>query len=129
MASWGIDLALLNSIFALNVFAATRIGGDQSWSETLAAASSLWVALAGVLAIAWSWAFVAFCGRTPGMAVTGQRLQAVAGGRPTPSRALVRAVLAVAFAAPGLFGFVLALFDARGQTLHDKVCRCVTVVD
>jgi hypothetical protein len=28
-----------------------------------------------------------------------------------------------------VFGFVLALFDARGQTLHDKVSRCVTVVD
>src|SRR6267143_1038313 len=28
-----------------------------------------------------------------------------------------------------LFGFVLALFDLRGQTLHDKLCRCVAVVD
>jgi len=29
----------------------------------------------------------------------------------------------------GMFGFVLALFDLRGQTLHDKLCGCVAIVD
>ena len=126
-SAWAIDLTLLASVFAAHVLAATR--GQADWADALARAAWVWAALAAVLAIAWSWVFVAFCGRTPGMAATGQRVQAAQGARPTPARALVRAVLAVAFAAPGLFGFVLALFDARGQMLHDKLCRCVTVVD
>ena len=63
------------------------------------------------------------------MALAGLRVRTAEGKAPRPSRALVRALLAVLFAAPGLFGFLLALFDARGETLHDKLCRCVTVVD
>jgi uncharacterized RDD family membrane protein YckC len=129
LSAWAIDLLLLASMFAADVLAATHVGAARNWSDALAGAAWLWVAWAAVLAVAWSWVFVACCGRTPGMAATRVRVQAAEGGRPTPMRALVRAVLAVACAAPGLFGFVLALFDARGQMLHDKLCRCVTVVD
>jgi len=50
------------------------------------------------------------------------------GGSPTPVAALARALLSVVSAA-GLFGFVLALFDRRAQTLHDKLCRCLVIVD
>jgi uncharacterized RDD family membrane protein YckC len=129
LCAWAVDLALLGSTVAANLLAATSIAGQRGWSEALAAAAWLWVALAAVLAIAWSWIFIALCGRTPGMAVAGFRVQAAQGGRPAPACALLRAVLALVFAAPGVFGFVVALFDPRGQTLHDKVSRCVTVVD
>ncbi len=129
LCAWSVDLALLGSTVVANLLAATSIAGQRGWSEALAAAAWLWVALAAVLAIAWSWIFVALCGRTPGMAVAGLRVQAAQGGRPAPARALLRAILALLFAAPGVFGFVVALFDPRGQTLHDKVSRCVTVVD
>ncbi len=128
LSAWAVDLALLSSLFAGNVLFAAR-SGRQDCSEVLAGAAWLWIALLAVLAVAWSWVFIAFCGRTPGMAVTGQRLQTLQGGRPAPARAFVRAVLAVGCAVPGLFGFVLALFDPRGQTLHDKLSRCLSVVD
>jgi uncharacterized RDD family membrane protein YckC len=130
LTAWILDLALLSALFLANLLAASRLGGrPEDLAGVLGAAPALWASLAALLAVAWSWIFVALCGRTPGMAVTGQRLQLEQGGRPTPARALVRAVLALAFALPGMFGFVLALFDARGRTLHDKVCRCISVVD
>jgi uncharacterized RDD family membrane protein YckC len=77
----------------------------------------------------WSWMFVALWGRTPGMALTGQRLRKLDGARPGPLAAFVRAVLAVLSGALGLFGFLLALFDRREQTLHDKLCGCLVLVD
>jgi len=63
------------------------------------------------------------------MAFTGQRLRTLEGQPLEPIVAFARALLAVFSGALGLFGFVLALFDLRGQTLHDKLCRCVAVVD
>jgi uncharacterized RDD family membrane protein YckC len=129
LTAWAIDLALLAGLAGANLLAAARLGGRPDLAGVLGAAPWLWLSLVAVLAVAWSWIFVALCGRTPGMAVTGQRLQLVQGGRPTPARALVRAILALLFALPGMFGFVLALSDARGRTLHDRLCRCVCVVD
>ena len=58
-----------------------------------------------------------------------QRLRTLRGPPPGPVVAFVRALLAVACSVPGLFGFALALFDRRGQTLQDKLCGCVVVVD
>lgn len=129
LTAWTIDASLLAGLACANLLAAARLGGRPDLAGLLGAAPWLWLSLVAVLAVAWSWIFVALCGRTPGMAVTGQRLQLARGGRPTPARALVRAALALLFALPGMFGFVLALFDARGRTLHDRVCRCVSVVD
>ena len=40
-----------------------------------------------------------------------------------------RALLSLPSAFLGFSGFTLALFDARGQTLHDKLCRCVVRID
>jgi uncharacterized RDD family membrane protein YckC len=128
LLAWAVDLALLAAMLGGNLAIAARLSG-RDLAGTLGAATWLWLSLAAVLAVAWSWICVASCGRTPGMAVTGQRLQLAEGGRPTPARALVRALLALVFALPGMFGFVLALFDARRQTLHDKLCGCTSVVD
>jgi hypothetical protein len=93
------------------------------------ASPALWLGAGAVLALAWSWIFVAVWGRTPGMALTGQRLRMLDGTSPGPLLAFGRSVLALASAAFGSFGFVLALFDRRRQTLHDKVLRCVAIVD
>jgi len=128
LLGWGVDLALLASLLAGYVLAASRMSG-QDFAGALDSGGLLWVALAGALAVAWSWSFIGLCGRTPGMAVTGQRLQALRGGSPGPGRALVRALLAVALATPGLFNFAVALFDSRGRTLHDRLCGCSSVVD
>jgi len=126
---WAIDLGLLVSLLAVHVDLAARVGGAPQRLSLVLAAPLLWLALGCGLALAWSWTFVALWGRTPGMALTGQRLRMLHGGAPSPVTAFVRALLAVLCGAPGLFGFVVALFDARGQTLHDKLCRCVAIVD
>ena len=120
---------MLVSLLAAHVDLAARIGGAPQHLSLVLAAPVLWLALGCGLALAWSWTFVALWGRTPGMALTGQRLRMLHGGALGPLAALVRALLAVLCGAPGLFGFVVALFDARGQTLHDKLCRCVAIVD
>lgn len=130
IAGWCVDSSLLAAVLAAHAFAAGRLtDSTRYWLDFLLSAPLLWGSLAACHAVAWSWLFVALCGRTPGMAVTGQRLQSLRGGSPRPLTAFVRAAFAVASACAGLFGFVLALFDRRGQTLHDKLCRCVAIVD
>ena len=130
LAGWTIDLALLGMLFSAHVVLAARLAGaPRPGLGLVLAAPWLWAGLGAVLALAWSWLFVTLWSRTPGMALTGQRLRLLHGGVPTPLAAFARALLAVLCAAPGLFGFALALFDGRGQTLHDKLCRCVVIVD
>jgi len=130
LAGWSADLALLALLFSVHLVLAIRIAGDpRSALGILLAAPWLWLALGAGLAVAWSWVFVALWGRTPGMALTGQRLRLLRGGAPTPVGAFVRAVLAVLSGGPAFFGFALGLFDPRGQTLQDKLCGCVAVVD
>jgi len=130
LIGWAIDLPLLLALVAAHVFlAVTILDVRGGWLEVALAAPSLWLAAGALLAVAWSWIFVALWGRTPGMALTGQRLRTLRGAAPGPAVAFVRALLAVACSAPGLFGFLLALFDRRGQTLQDKLCGCVVVVD
>src|SRR5216684_2922233 len=95
---------------------------------SLQLAALLWLAgRSRWLAIAWSWFFVSLGGCTPGMMLLDQRLETLHGDPLTPAEALGRALLAVPSFALGLFGFTLALFDARGQTLHDKLSGCVVV--
>jgi len=130
IAGWAIDLSFLALLLAAHILAAARVGGIlRSAPELLLGAPALWIAVGAALALAWSWVFVSLWGRTPGMAFTGQRLRTLEGQPLEPIVAFARALLAVFSGALGLFGFVLALFDLRGQTLHDKLCRCVAVVD
>lgn len=130
LAGWSIDLALVAALLAGHVWLAGNLSGETAyWLDMVLALPLLWASLAACLALGYSWGFVALCGRTPGMALTGQRLRSLHGDAPTPLLAFARALLSVVSAALGLFGFVLALFDARGQTLHDKLCRCVVLVD
>src|SRR5438067_12938332 len=130
IAGWTIDLVFLGLLLAAHIFAAANGGGIlRSPPQLLLGAPALWIAVGAALALAWSWVFVSLWGRTPGMAFTGQRLRTLEGQPLEPIVAFARALLAVFSGALGLFGFVLALFDLRGQTLHDKLCRCVAVVD
>jgi resuscitation-promoting factor RpfA len=129
-AGWSIDLALVAALVAGHVWLAGSICGETGyWLDLVLRFPLLWASLGGCVALAWSWGFVALCGRTPGMALTGQRLRSLRGDAPSPLLAFARALLSVVSAGLGLFGFLLALFDARGQTLHDKLCRCVAIVD
>ena len=129
LAGWAIDLAGIATWLVLQLVSSARLAAGRSLSETVLVTPGPWLGAAAVLALAWSWIFVALWGRTPGMALTGQRLHTLDGPAPGLLTAFVRAVLSLFSASLGLSGFVLALFDPRRQTLHDKLCRCVAVVD
>jgi uncharacterized RDD family membrane protein YckC len=124
LVAFAVDGALLASLFA--ALSALALWNNPYAVDQLRAQARLFAALFLLLAVAYSWFFVALAGKTPGMAAAGLRLRTLDGRDPTPQEALARALLAL-FSLPGLFGFLLALFDARGQTLHDKLCRCVAL--
>jgi len=66
-------------------------------------------------------------GRTLGRRLLGLRLVDTHGLAPAPGRAVVRAVLASLSFGLFLAGFWMALFDRRGQTLHDKLTSTYVV--
>jgi uncharacterized RDD family membrane protein YckC len=78
------------------------------------------VVYAAFFAILWN-------GKTPGRRLLGIQLVDRSGLAPAPTRAIVRAALAVLSFVPFLAGFWLALFDRRGQTLHDKLTSTFVV--
>ena len=66
-------------------------------------------------------------GRTLGRLLLGLRLVDTHGVAPAPGRAIVRAILASLSFVLFLGGFWMALFDRRGQTLHDKLTSTFVV--
>jgi uncharacterized RDD family membrane protein YckC len=66
-------------------------------------------------------------GRTPGRLLLGIHLVDATGQAPHAGRALVRAALSLASFGLFLSGFWLALFDRKGQTLHDKLTSTFVV--
>ncbi|MFP2913476.1 RDD family protein, partial [Pyxidicoccus sp. 3LFB2] len=66
-------------------------------------------------------------GRTLGRLLLGLRLVDTHGLAPAPGRAIVRAMLASLSFVLFLGGFWMALFDRRGQTLHDKLTSTFVV--
>jgi uncharacterized RDD family membrane protein YckC len=103
----------------------------QSWADGLFFAQRLpifWGLLAATLALVYSWLFAALGGRTPGLRAVGLELRREDGAPLDPVQALVRALLTLPSAALCLFGFLLALVDPRGQTLHDRLSRSLLVV-
>lgn len=129
LGAWSIDGALLAALAAGQILLAATFT-HHDWLD-LALSRPLfpfWAVLTACDVLACSWLFAAM-GRTPGMAVLGQHLRTLDGELPTPAEALQRALLSLLSAAPALFGFSFALFDPRGQTLHDKLCGCIVTVD
>jgi uncharacterized RDD family membrane protein YckC len=84
--------------------------------------------LCALVAIVYSTAFgFLWGGRTLGRRLTGICLVDDHGLPPTPARAGMRALLSLVSFALFLGGFWLALFDRRGQTLHDKLTSTFVV--
>jgi hypothetical protein len=129
LAAWAVDSALLFTLVAAQVLLTARFTGHD-WLDLALSRPLLpfWIVLTACDALACSWLFAAM-GRTPGMALLGQRLRTLDGEAPTPGAALQRAVLSLLSAAPAFFGFSFALFDSRCQTLHDKLTGCIVTVD
>ncbi len=81
-----------------------------------------------LLAVVYSAVFAfLWGGRTVGRWLFGIQLVDRRGVAPAPGRAVARALLAVVSFGLCLAGFWLALFDRRGQTLHDKLTRTFVV--
>jgi uncharacterized RDD family membrane protein YckC len=139
--AWLVDGAAIGGVGTLYLWAASAVAGVgrsvpqlTGIDKWMARAHSLQpvllpgVILVAVIALAYSAAFAVFLdGRTFGRLLAGIRLVDKTGLPPTPTRAVVRALLsAVSF---GLFlgGFWVAIFDRRGQTLHDKLTSTFVV--
>ncbi len=137
-----VDGTLISGVLALYVGAAaalitprgvtatqlTGIDGLMARVHQLNAVLAPCIALAVVLGLAYTAVFaLLWNGRTPGRRLLGIRLVDRTGLAPAPGRAIARAALAVLSFVPFLAGFWLALFDRRGQTLHDKLTQTFVV--
>src|SRR5262249_5874958 len=136
-----VDGMAIGAVLALYVWAASsiagasasplRLSGIDRWVERIAAIQSVIIpglVLAALIALAYSAAFaVLWNGRTFGRLVAGLRLVDRSGLPPSPTRAAIRALLSAVSFLLFLGGFWLALFDRRGQTLHDKLTSTFVV--
>ncbi|HVP62614.1 MAG TPA: RDD family protein [Myxococcaceae bacterium] len=137
-----VDGALVGGVLALYVGLAaalitphgvpatqlTGIDGVMARVHQLHAVLAPCVALAVVLGLVYTAAFaLLWNGRTPGRRLLGIRLVDRTGLAPAPGRAIARAALAIVSFLPFLAGFWLALFDRRGQTLHDKLTQTFVI--
>jgi uncharacterized RDD family membrane protein YckC len=136
-----VDTSAIASVAALYLTLASTVTGIKkpeaslntldtlvAWTQALQSVLLPGLVLVLLLALVYSAvsAFL-FNGRTLGRRLLGLRLVDTHGLAPAPGRAVVRALLsAVSF---GLFlgGFWMALFDRRGQTLHDKLTSTFVV--
>jgi uncharacterized RDD family membrane protein YckC len=97
----------------------------DAWVQRAHAMERIWIpglALCALLALLYTAVFgFAWRGRTLGRTLAGIRLVDKRGRAPSALRAVFRAILSVFSVAFFLGGIWLALFDRRGQTLHDKL--------
>jgi uncharacterized RDD family membrane protein YckC len=134
-----VDASILGAVIALFFFAAAAAVGLKAPAPRLTGVDAVlarvmsWqpllvpgALLAALLAVVYATAF-GMLGRTPGRLLTGLRLVDKSGLAPAPGRAALRAVLSILSFAFFLCGFWLALFDRRGQTLHDKLSSTFVV--
>jgi uncharacterized RDD family membrane protein YckC len=142
LLSFTIDSAAIIGVSALYITLASSVAGVKAPSaQGLTALDALagWinalksVLLPGsilVLVLATVYCAVAaflWNGRTLGRMALGLRLVDTHGLAPAPARAIVRALLSVVSFGLFLGGFWMALFDRRGQTLHDKLTSTFVV--
>lgn len=128
--SWLVDLIVITGVVSALLFVAVTVispagGAKLQMLEKVALPAA---ALTTLIAFVYS-ALFAFLwqGRTFGRRLVGIHLVDNSGSAPGPVRALFRAMLSVVSFAFFLSGFWLALFDRKGQTLHDKLSRTFVV--
>jgi resuscitation-promoting factor RpfA len=142
LLSFTIDTTALVGVATLYIFLASSIAGVKAPSSQgltpldsiaawmHAAKSVLLPGIILLLVLATVYCAVAaflWNGRTLGRLLLGLRLVDTHGLAPAPSRAIVRALLSVVSFGLFLGGFWMALFDRRGQTLHDKLTSTFVV--
>lgn len=142
LLSFTIDAAAITGVATLYILLASSIAGVKppssqgltpldslaAWMHALEAVLLPGFFLLLVLATVYC-AVAAFLwnGRTLGRLLLGLRLVDTHGLAPAPTRAIVRALLSVVSFGLFLGGFWMALFDRRGQTLHDKLTSTFVV--
>lgn len=125
--AWVFDLAIIALVVSGFFAAALAVIGKPSAALLLSVAIPA-AGVVGFVAFVYTTLFAfLFSGRTPGRRILGIHLVDSSGHAPRVGRALVRAVLSLASFALCLAGFWLALFDRRGQTLHDKLTSTFVV--
>ncbi len=132
LVSWVIDsvviTAVVGGMLAVAVLVISPTGLQAARLALLekvampAAALSVLIAFVYTALFAFLWQ-----GRTFGRRLLGIHLVDGTGSAPGPVRAVIRALLSVVSFALFLAGFWLALFDRKGQTLHDKLSRTFVV--
>ncbi|MCY1016720.1 RDD family protein [Pyxidicoccus sp. MSG2] len=141
LLSFTIDTAAIAGVAALYITLASSVTGTKAPEPGLVGLDAFvaWlrafhtVLLPGfflVLVLALVYCAVAaflWNGRTLGRLLLGLRLVDTHGVAPAPGRAIVRAILASLSFVLFLGGFWMALFDRRGQTLHDKLTSTFVV--
>ena len=142
LLSFTIDTTAIVGVATLYILLASSIAGVKSpssqgitpldsiaaWMHALKSVLLPGIILLLVLSTVYC-AVAAFLwnGRTLGRLLLGLRLVDTHGLAPAPSRAIVRALLSVVSFGLFLGGFWMALFDRRGQTLHDKLTSTFVV--
>ncbi|HZI10757.1 MAG TPA: RDD family protein [Myxococcus sp.] len=141
LLSFTVDTAAIAGVAALYLTLASSVTGVKApeaglvgldafvaWLRALNAVLLPGFVLVLVLALVYC-AVAAFLwnGRTLGRLLLGLRLVDTHGVAPAPGRAIVRAILASVSFVLFLGGFWMALFDRRGQTLHDKLTSTFVV--
>ncbi|MFY2557040.1 RDD family protein [Corallococcus terminator] len=141
LLSFSIDTAAIAGVASLYITLASSVTGTKAPAAGLSGLDGFiaWlralhtVLLPGfflVLILALVYCAVAaflWNGRTLGRLLLGLRLVDTHGMAPAPGRAIVRALLASVSFVLFLGGFWMALFDRRGQTLHDKLTSTFVV--
>jgi uncharacterized RDD family membrane protein YckC len=141
LLSFAIDTAAIAGVAALYITLASSVTGMKApqaglsgldgfvaWLRALHTVLLPGFFLVLILALVYC-AVAAFLwnGRTLGRLLLGLRLVDTHGLAPAPGRAIVRALLASVSFLIFLGGFWMALFDRRGQTLHDKLTSTFVV--
>jgi uncharacterized RDD family membrane protein YckC len=140
LLAWAVDGALLGGVFAALLSLAAKLvhHGPPSrqdgldWAaETVLAYSKLIgpaLALFAILALTYLALFTVLGGQTPGKRLAGIQVIDSNGHGPLPTRAVLRAILALGSGLLVMMGFLLVIFDRRRQTLHDKLAGTFVVM-
>jgi uncharacterized RDD family membrane protein YckC len=125
--AWLTDATILGGVVGAFFGLALVIIGKPSFSMMLKVAAPAVGVLAFVAFVYTTVFALLWHGRTPGRRLVGIYLVDATGQAPQTTRAVIRAILALASFGLFLSGFWLALFDRKGQTLHDKLTSTFVV--
>lgn len=141
LLAFAVDSAFIVGVAALYLLLASTVTGTKKpdpglvgvdaffgWLQAFKSVLLPGTVLMGVLALVYCAVFAfLWNGRTLGRRLLGLRLVDTHGVPPAPTRAVVRALLSTVSFGLFLGGFWMALFDRRGQTLHDKLTSTFVV--